>query len=219
MEKPIITTTLSGLFIKSEPWKNAHVLWFEEMAERFNDDAMKDSVKKWVNLPNYFQGVDEVMKQLYPNMSDAERTERARETYFNSVLKYIKQNPEVKNWEVIKYFISLKEKYRIALITTNTINTVNEILILLEQEDLFDIIETSYPDEKDDKALVFDRFINQYGTPLVYIGGGRKDSYDYCKQRNIPRIFANFENAEDIPGVINIHNLDELKEEIEKLIN
>jgi len=219
MEKPIISTTLSGLFIKSEPWKNAHVLWFEEMAERFNDDAMKDSVKKWVNLPNYFQGVDEVMKQLYPNMSDAERTERARETYFNSVLKYIKQNPEVKNWEVIKYFISLKEKYRIALITTNTINTVNEILILLEQEDLFDIIETSYPDEKDDKALVFDRFINQYGTPLVYIGGGRKDRYDYCKQRNIPRIFANFENAEDIPGVINVHNLDELKEEIEKLIN
>jgi len=213
MDKPIIATTLSGLFVKSEPWSKAHILWFEEMAEELKDDSIKD----WISRPDYFKGVDEVMKQLYPDASDEDRTERARESYFNSVLKYIGKNPKVKNPEVIDYFKSLKSHYRIGLITTNTRDAVNRVLKVLDIENLFDFIETSYPGEKDDKAIVFDRFIDEAGKPVVYVGGGRKDSYDYCKDKKIPRIFANFEGGEDLEGVTNVHNLEELKVKIGEL--
>ena len=210
MDKPIIATTLSGLFVKSEPWEKAHILWFEEMAKDLDDE----SIKEWATKPNYFQGVDEVMKRIYPNASEQERTERARESYFNSVIKYIKQNPQVKNAEIIDYFKFLKEGFRIGLITTNTQDAINQILKILDIKNLFDFIETSYPGEKDDKTVVFERFIDEAGKPVIYIGGDRKDSYDYCQQNKIPAIFANFEGKEDIENVISVHSLDELRTEL-----
>ena len=73
------------------------------------------------------------------------------------------------------------------------------------------------PEEKDNKAVVFERFISEHGKPLIYIGGGRKDSYDYCQAQGIQRIFANLEAEEEIEGVKSIHNLEELKEVIAKL--
>jgi len=36
MVKPIIATTLSGLFLTSEPWDKAHVHWYEQAAEKLN---------------------------------------------------------------------------------------------------------------------------------------------------------------------------------------
>ena len=114
MEKQIITTTLSGLFIKHEPWDNAHILWFKDAAEKLDDPK----ITEWINNPNYFKGVDLVMKRLYPDLNNKQRTIKARETYFDSVCKYIKQNPNVKNLEIIKYFKSLKDKFEIALITS-----------------------------------------------------------------------------------------------------
>lgn len=213
MVKSIIATTLSGLFISEEPWKNAHILWYKEAAEKLKDD----SIMQWANKPDYFKGVDLVMQRLYPDLSGGERTKIARETYFNSVIKYIKQNRGVINKKVIKYFTGLKKDYRIALITTNTKNALEKILKATELETLFDIIEFSDPTEKDDKRLVFERFIKRNGKPKLYIGGSRKDSYDYCKEKNIPIIFANFENQEKIEGVNIVRNLEELKIEIEKL--
>ena len=64
MEKPIIATTLSGLFLKKEPWDKAHILWYEKAAEKLKDE----SVKNWIKRPDYFRGVDEVMQRLYPNL-------------------------------------------------------------------------------------------------------------------------------------------------------
>ena len=212
MEKPIIATTLSGLFLKSDPWDKAHELWFEERAEELNDK----SILKWVGREDYFKGVDEVMKKLYPKFSDEKRTKRARELFFEAVIKYIEINPGVRNLEIIRYFDSLKDKFRVALITTNTNEATQKILSTIGLVDFFDIVETSRVEEKDDKRAVFDRFIKKYGKPLLYIGGGRKDSYDYCAEYNINRIFANFEGGDEITGVKSVHSLEELKQTIGK---
>lgn len=213
MEKPIIATTLSGLFLKQEPWDKAHILWYEKAAKRLNDK----SVKEWAGRPDYFKGVDEIMQRLYPNLSEKERTFKAREMFFDSVLEYIKEHPKVKNEQIIKYFKSLKKDYHLALITTNTKSALERILSITNLENLFDIIEKSKPEEKDDKRIVFNRFIKRYGKPILYIGGSRKDSFDYCKEQNIPCIFANLDNSEKINEVKTIHNLTELKKEIYKL--
>lgn len=213
MKKQIIATTLSGLLLKSDPWDKAHELWFEERAEELNDQ----SILKWVERGDYFKGVDEVMKKLYPKLSDEKRTKRARELFFEAVIKYIEINPEVRNLEIIKYFDSLKDKFRVALITTNTYEATQRILSTIGLIDFFDIVETSKIEEKDDKRVVFDRFIKKYGKPLLYIGGGRKDSYDYCKEKGIERVFANLDESEEISGVESVHNIEELKSKIDSL--
>lgn len=211
MNKPIIATTLSGLFIKQEPWDKAHLLWFEKMAKQLKDNSVKD----WANKRDYFKGVDEIMKRAYPSLSEEQRTEKARELFFDAVCDYVKQNPRVINQPVVKYFLSLKGKYSLALITTNTKSALERILSLTELDRLFDITETSNPQEKDDKRIVFERFIKKYGKPVIYIGGGRKDSYDYCKEKNIPVIFANLDNQEPIEDVETIKTFRELKKRIE----
>lgn len=210
MEKPVIATTLSGLFLKQEPWNKAHILWYEKVAEKLGDQ----SVKEWAKKSDYFKGVDEVMKRLHPKLSDDKRNSKARKMFFDSVVEYIKQNPKVKNEQIIKYFKSLKKEYQIALITTNTQSALEKILSVTNLESLFDIIETSKPEEKDDKRIVFNRFMKKYRKPILYIGGSRKDSFDYCKEQNIPCIFANLEKGEEINEIKSIHNLEELKKEI-----
>jgi hypothetical protein len=212
MKRPIIATTLSGLFIKKEPWERAHILWYKKAAKKLEDP----SLKKWINRKDYFKGVDEIMKRLYPNLNDEQRTIKAREMFFDSVCEYIKQNPRVKNKEIINYFLSLKKKYTLALITTNTKEAVKEILGLVKIDNLFDILETSLPNEKDEKIIVFNRFIKKYGKPLIYMGGNKKDSFDYCKENSINCIFVNSENEEEIKNIKSVHNLKELKEVIEK---
>ena len=184
------------------------------------------TIKKWRKLlkenpekekKEYFKFVDRVMEELYPKLSEKERTKIARETYFNSILKYIKEKPEVKNDEIIKYFKLLKDKYRVTLITTNTKSALKRILQITNLTGLFDIIETSEPEEKDDKKIVFNRFIDKNGKPNVYIGGGRKDSYDYCLEKDIKCIYVNLEQEEDIEGIESVHNLEELKSKINSL--
>lgn len=73
------------------------------------------------------------------------------------------------------------------------------------------------PEERDDKREVFDRFLRKYGKPIIYIGGDRKDSFDYCRENGIPCLFANLENQPEIEQVNSVHNLRELKQELEKL--
>jgi phosphoglycolate phosphatase-like HAD superfamily hydrolase len=214
MEKPIIAVSLAGLFVKSEPWDKAHILWFNEAAEKLKDS----SIKGWIDKPNYFKGVDEVMKRLYPKLTDEKRTEKARELFFESVCKYIGQNPKLKNKDIIDYFSALKKEFKIALITTNTDKATKKILKILELSNFFDIIETSKLGEKDDKRAVFDRFIQKHGKPLVYIGGGRKDSYDYCKEKNISRIFANLEAGPEIAGVESVNTFHALEKAMKKYI-
>lgn len=213
MSKPIIATTLAGLLLKHEPWDNAHVMWFKQRAKELKDE----SILKWAHEANYFKGVDEVMRRLYPNLSDAERTTKARESYFKAVLMYIEDNLEVRNEEVIKYFQMLKEKYLLALITTNTADATQKILQAANLTGFFDTLETSLPEEKDDKRLVFQRFLQTHEKPVLYLGGVKKDSYDFCKEQSIHCLAVNLESMENVTGVETLHTLDELKARLEKL--
>jgi len=213
MEKPIIATTLSGLFVSSKPWKKAHELWFAERAKELKDLAIKEYAFK----ENYFQYVDIVMARLKPGLSEKERTTLARSLFFDSVLQYIKKHPEAVRKDVADYFRGMKRKYRLALLTTNEQHTLNLMLPLLGVEDLFDIVESSFAEEKDDKKLVFDRFLEKYGKPMVYIGRDKKETYEYCKKKGMAVIFTNFEEADEIPGVESVHTLEELKEELDRL--
>ncbi|MBS3094252.1 HAD family hydrolase [Candidatus Pacearchaeota archaeon] len=213
-KKPIIATTLSGLFIKSEPWKKAHILWYRNAAEKLKDESIMD----WANREDYFLGVDEVMKKLHPQMSKENRVQKAREMFFDSVCEYIDKRPNLKNPQVIDYFRKLKENYKIALITTNTRKALDKILYSIHLVDFFDIKQTSKVNEKDNKKIVFERFIKRYGKPIVYVGGDRKDSYSFCEENKIPAIFANFEKEKEILGITSVHRLDELKIELGKFL-
>ncbi|MFQ5531575.1 MAG: HAD family hydrolase [Candidatus Nanoarchaeia archaeon] len=213
MEKPIIATTLKGLFVAGEAWDEAHEIWYKDASEKLNDL----SVMNWIGRDDYFKGVDDVMKRLYPNLLEDERTKLARKMYFDSTIKFIEQNPNLKKQQVINYFKSLKDKFQIALVTTNTQEAVDKIIQAADIKDLFDITESSLPTEKDDKVAVFNRFVEKHGKPILYIGSGKKDSYNFCKEKNIPCVFANLENQEDIKGVESVHNLEELKAKIESL--
>jgi len=204
--KPIIATTLSGLFIKTTPWKEAHKKWFEQIIKETGDD----SFRQWINREDYFEGVNLAMTRIMPDASKEERTKEARKRFMQAVVGCIKENKGPVNKDVADFFISLKEKYSLALITTNTKDFINKILDMTKLSNLFDIIEASESSEEDDKAAVFERFIKKYGKPLIYIGGDRKDSYDFCKQRNILCAFANLEGAEDM-GVKTAHNLEDIR--------
>lgn len=228
MEKPILATTLSGLFIKHEPWEKAHILWFEERELELKEkNKSLSTIEEWKKLlkenpeqeaKEYFKFVTLVMNDLYPEISEEERTKKARETYFDSVITYIELYPETVNQEVIDYFSSIKDKFKLALITTNTKDALDKILEISNLKDLFDIIECSIPEEKDNKTLVFQRFIEKHGKPTIYIGGGKKESYEFCKENNIPCVFANLENEETIENVDTANNLDELKKKVGAII-
>ena len=116
MKKPIIATTLAGLFIKRKAWDKAHKIWYEDAAKKLKDT----SILKWIGREDYFKGVDTVMQRLYPELNDEQRTIKARQMFFDSVIEYIRQNPDTRNDEIIEYFNSLKSEFRLALITTNT---------------------------------------------------------------------------------------------------
>lgn len=180
MNKPIIATAIKNIFIEGSAWDKAHKLWYEERAKELKDD----SIKKWIGRDDYFKGVDEVMLRLYPNLSEEERTKKARELFFDSVVKYIEQNSSVVKQESVEQFKKLKKNYRIALITTNTQGALERILTACNLEDFFDLKETSLPEEKDDVKLVFERFIEKYGKPIIYLGTNEK-SLVYAKEKGI----------------------------------
>jgi len=212
-KKPIIATTLSGLFLKHEPWQKAHILWLQKASAQLNDP----NIMKWANKPNYFDCVDGIMERLYPQLDKTKRVVKAREMFFESVCEYVKQNPKVRNETIIRYFASLRETYRLALITTNIHSALEKILQAAKLQGFFDEVEASMPNERDDKRAVFERFRKKYGKPLIYIGGDRKDSFDYCNENSIHCLFANLEGSKEIQGVQSVHNLKELKERLSKL--
>lgn len=210
--KPIIAVNLTGLFIKTAPWKNAHKLWFDRVIKETGNKALR----KWVNRVDYFKGVDIAMKELMPKSTDKQRTRKAREIYMDSVLAYaIKNKDKVMNKKAIIFFKKLKSRYRLALVTTNTKSFVNKIIRTAGIKNLFDIVECSKPTEKDDKIAVFKRFIKKHGKPLLYVAGERKDTYDYCKKKNIKCVFANLERNKKL-DVKTVNSLKELSKFIQQ---
>ena len=225
MEKPILATTLKSVIINSKSWEDAHYLWYDEREKELKIKGLSiQPIIEWKTLLKenpekekkvYFNYVDKVMITLYPDLSKEKRTKIARKSYFDSVIKFIKDNKNQVNYNIIDYFYSLKNKYRLAIITTNTQSALEKIIKSINlDKDLFDLIETSKPEEKDNKISVFKRFVKKYGKPSAYIGFG-EETMNYCKSENIPHILVDFEKKSDSKDVV--RNLKELKEKISLL--
>lgn len=206
---PIIAVSLSGIFIKVTPWKKAHELWFEGAAAELQDET----VLRWSKRIDYFDGVDEVMGRLYPDLTLQDRTIEARKRFFESVCKYIELHPETINQDIVAFFTSIKQKFRLALITTHTEYALEKVWNFIPKN-LFDYIACSFEDEKDEKENIFSRFIKQHGKPLLYLGHSRQDSYVFCQQQHINCYFANFDRLQEIEGVKSVHSLEELEKVI-----
>jgi len=222
MEKPIIATTIKDIIIDGNSWDEAHYIWYNEREKELKEKKLStEPIEEWRTLlrqnpeeekKTYFKYVDKVMKLLYPNSSNEERTKIARESYFDSVLKFIEKNSDKINHEMIEYLKSLKKKYRLAVITTNTWSALEKILEVSGiNKDLFDLIEVSRPEEKDDKIIVFERFIKKHGKPELYIGSS-EESINYCKENKIKCILTDFYKRNQLPN--SVINLDELKEKV-----
>lgn len=169
MTKPIFATKLVGIIISKEPYEKAHILWFEDIAKKLDRPDIKDWGTIYTQKDEYFAKVDEIMKLEYPNLSNEERTEKARNKFFEYVLKYIKQNPNVVNQEIIEKLKQIKEEHILALISTSEKEFLIKILEQLNLLDLFDIIEASNSNEKDDREQIYQKFVEKYGTPIKYI--------------------------------------------------
>ncbi len=181
MNKLIITTSFSGVIMKNDPWEKAHKVWFEHYAKKLN----KPEIAKYAKKENWFNFVDEVMEIAEPKLDETLRTIIAREKYFKIICDLGCDNPNFKNKEIDEYLYSLKEKFSLGLITTTPQITINKILSALKIENLFDYVECSRIEEKDDKVIVFKRFIEKNEKPILYFGGERKEIINFCKENNI----------------------------------
>lgn len=211
--RPIIATNICGLFLKSSPWKDAHKQWIDNIVKETGDD----SFKQWLFRTDYFEGVNLAMSKLMPDATKEERVREARKRYMELVIENIKQNKEkIVNNDIVEYFKSLKEKYKIALITTNTEEFIHKILSIAGLKDLFDIVEACKMEEEDDKVKVFERFVKDHGRPAIFFGSTRQKIYDYCRKNNIKCVAVNLGDWAEL-NVKTVHNLEEIKKIIENL--
>ena len=188
--KPVIAMSFSGVIMKDTPWKKAHEVWFEHYAKVLNDPKIANYAKK----ENWFDYVDEVMSFVEPDKSDSQRTVIAREKYFDIICDFGCDDPTLKNKGVVSYLYSIKDKFALGLITTTPQDTINKILKVLKIQDLFDFVECSILEEKDDKLAVFNRFIKNNGKPRMFFGNNRREVEEFCKEKEIQ--FFVFESLE-----------------------
>jgi phosphoglycolate phosphatase-like HAD superfamily hydrolase len=171
MEKPIIATNIDGLLIEREAFIEPHKAWFERAIKKTKDD----SLRKWIGREDYFIGVNEAMEKILPKASKEERTRKARKWYQKDVIKYIKSHQEVIKKDIAKKLISLKEKYRLILITSNTKDYINKIIKNSKLQGIYDNIIASRTEEEPDKERLIEELISNYEKPICYITGKSED--------------------------------------------
>ena len=189
MAKPILATNIDGFLIKHSAFFEPHRTWFDR-AILLTKNA---ELKSWKGREDYFKGVDEAMKQIMPKATEKERTEQARKWYQEDVVYYIKENPEVVRKELIENLKALKAKYRLALVTTNTKEYIDQILESAGLQNIFDIVFAIDLAEKPDKEKLFESFIKKYGKPMAYIAGKNGDRFEKLISFGIITIYAPFD--------------------------
>lgn len=211
--KPLIATTLKGLYVASYSWQNAHLRWFATAARELQDPSIAD----YANAHDWFPLVDQVMQRLRPDLSEKLRTTAARDRYFRAVVEDLRSHPEYICRDIAEYIASLKSENRIALVTSTTPDPTQKIMRIAGIANLFDIVETSFPHEKDDKPAVMRRLIADHGRPIVYVGSGRQTVYEFCRENRIPYVLAALENQDEIPGVSIARTIGELDQFLKDL--
>jgi len=193
MEKPILATNIDCLLIAHEAFVEPHKAWFKRAIKKTKDN----SLRKWIGEINYFSGVDEAMEKILPNASKEERTYQARKWYQEDVIKYIKSHPEVVKKNIANKLISLKEKYKLILVTSNATDYINKILKASKLEKIYDYIIASKTEKEPDKEELIEKLINEHGKPKYYLTGKPDD-----------KINATFKKLDiEVIGIEDIDNL------------
>lgn len=200
----ILAIDLGGALVRSRPFKIAHVRWFEFFSKLTGKDFTHYADKE-----NYFEGVHEVMKEYLGDIDEKLKVMFAREVYSMMVLSEFKDNDLVKGFS--DYLRSIKEKYKLALVTTAPEEVVDAILERLGVADLFNIVYKSPMQEEPDKKKMLQKFISKYGKPEFYIGDGDKH-IEICKEFGIKTISVNWVNKAEIKGDFDIESVKELEE-------
>jgi phosphoglycolate phosphatase-like HAD superfamily hydrolase len=172
MEKPILATNIDGLLIEHKAFVEPHKDWFERAIKKTKDN----SLRKWIGADPYWPGVDEAMEKILPNASKEERTKTAREWYQEDVIKYIKYHSEVVKKDIAEKLLSIKDKYRLILLTTNTKDYIYQILKVSKLEKIYDNIIASDTEKEPKKEELLNRLIKKYGKPKYYLTGKLEDS-------------------------------------------
>jgi len=171
MKKPILATNIDDFLIDHSAFFEPHKEWFDRAIKKTKDKTLS----KWKGREDYFLGVNEAMKKLMPDASPEQRTIQARMWFQEDVIRYIKEHPEAVKLSVVNKLKKLKLKYKLALITTNSQNYINDILEAAILDDLYDIILGSHTHEEPNKSELIDRFLKEYGPPKYYISGKTYD--------------------------------------------
>jgi len=172
MEKPIIATNIDGLLIESKAFIEPHKAWFERAIKK----TKNDSLRKWIGRENYFLGVNEAMEKILPRTSKEERTRKARKWYQKDVISYIRSHQDVIKKDIAKKLTSLKEKYRLILVTSNTKDYINKIIRSSKLQGIYDNIIASRTEEEPNKEKLIEELMSKYGKPICYLTGKSKDN-------------------------------------------
>ncbi len=204
MEKPIIAVDFDGALLKSRPFEEAHKRWFYVMSILLNDESIND----YAGLENYFEKVHEVMERFLGKVDEKTRTKFARELYTILTVAEVTEDDLVK--EFAEFLRKLKDKYKLALITSAPEESVEPILQKIGCFDLFDIVYKSPMEKQPNKEELFKEFIEKYGKPAYYIGKGDQD-IESCKKLGITTISVNWVSQGEIKGDYDIQNVSELE--------
>lgn len=192
-QKLILATNIDGLLIDPSAFVEPHRVWFDRAILL----TKNNSLGKWKGHPKYFDGVNEAMEKILPKATKEERTAQARKWYQEDVIYHISIHPEVVKKEIADKILSVKNKYKIILLTTNTKDYIYEILKVSKLEKIYDNIIASNTEEEPDKGKLLDKLIKKYGKPKYYLTGKLEDDIN----NNIRRMNIKVITTKDLNNI------------------
>jgi len=115
------------------------------------------------------------MEKILPKASKEKQISKARKWYQKDVINYIKNNPEKIKSPNVEKLKSLKEKYKIILVTSNTKKYIRKILKKAKLNGIYDGIIASKTSEEPNKEILIQELISKYGKPKYYLTGKPED--------------------------------------------
>lgn len=195
MSKRILGMSLFGIIGSEEPWRRAHEIGMKELAER----AGMPELVGMGQGEEYFGKIREALGKIdeYKDFSEGERVKRRRKQYFERVLDLI-HNGDYIDRDYVAYVRTLLDEYNLVIVTTNTRNFVDRILMMTEAEDLFVRVYCSRDEEEDDKRVVFGRAVDGMMKPNLFVGSER--SGEICGELGIE--FIKYEGVDKLRRVL-----------------
>ncbi|MBU2561938.1 MAG: HAD hydrolase-like protein [Nanoarchaeota archaeon] len=211
--KPIIAFDMDGTIISSEASANAHKAWFGFMGVLLKDD----SISKLAGKKDYFPDVLGVMERLTgldqkDSFEKSVMVKYARNLYQMIYLAELKkEGKDAFVPEMVDMIIDLKQKCRIALITTAPEDMVLPALEIIGIKKLFDYIYRSPLNQEPSKLEMLKKFTKDVGKPALYVGNEQKDA-DACKELGIKFALAKWGKHDEDAGQTATYNLTSPKQ-------